>query len=206
MNNKKQREYRSKFDWQKIQKFYDNGKTWRETREKFNVSCTSINKAAKRGDFITRNRSEAGKLHIKTHGARKHTEETKKKISKIRIEYLKYHPDKVPYLLNHYSKGTSYPEKYFIKLFKNEGINLKHHHRISLYELDFCDIEKKIDIEIDGEQHYLDQRIAKSDKRRTEYLESKGWKVFRIRWSDYQKMNRENKENYIQNFLSMIRE
>jgi len=39
-----------------------------------------------------------------------HSKETKDKISKIRIEYLTKHPDKVPYLLNHSSK-ISYPEE-----------------------------------------------------------------------------------------------
>lgn len=119
----------------------------------------------------------------------RHTQETKDKISQIRKKYLKEHPDKVPYLLNHYSKGESYPEIYFEEVFKNENIKLTKKFRIYLYELDFCDVDKKIDIEIDGEQHYSDERIVKSDIRRTAYLEDMGWTVFRIRWSHFQKMS-----------------
>lgn len=104
---------------------------------------------------------------------RKHTEEEKQKISKSRKAYLSANPDKVPYLLNHSSK-ESFPETYFKELFVAEGIFLEYHHQISKYELDFCDVEKKIDIEIDGEQHYVDSRIKQSDIDRTAYLEGLG--------------------------------
>lgn len=135
---------------------------------------------------------------------RKHSQETKEKISKIRKQFLLENPDKVPYLLNHYSKGDSFPEKYFEELFVAEGIKLTKKHRIHLYELDFCDIEKKIDIEIDGEQHYVDARIVKSDERRTQYLESLGWKVYRIRWSDYQKKSFAEKQESILELKSFM--
>ena len=46
---------------------------------------------------------------LKSKEGKKHTEETKRKISEIRKKYLFENPDKVPYLLNHYSKGESYP-------------------------------------------------------------------------------------------------
>ena len=53
----------------------------------------------------------------------------------------------------------------------------------------------KIDFEVDGEQHYKDQKIIESDKKRTEYLKKNGWKIIRIRWSKWQKMSRTSKEN-----------
>ena len=78
---------------------------------------------------------------------RKHTEETKSKISKSRKEYLIANPDKVPYLVNHYSKGPSYPEKYFSEIFENFKIEIIPEFRIHLYSLDFAIPEKQIDIE-----------------------------------------------------------
>jgi very-short-patch-repair endonuclease len=126
-----------------------------------------------------------------------HTNETKAKISKSRIKFLEGHPDQAPYLLNHYSKGPSYPERYWIDLIKNEGLNFDFHKRIWLYELDFFNENKKIDLEIDGDQHYSDPRIIESDKRRTEYLEGLGWKVIRIRWSDWQKKSLEEKKEFV---------
>jgi very-short-patch-repair endonuclease len=134
---------------------------------------------------------------------RPHTNETKRKISEKRIEYLKNNPDKVPYLLNHSSK-ESYPEKYFTNLFNNEDIDVIKYYRIGTYELDFCIIEKKIDIEIDGDQHYLDEKIVKHDIKRNKFLENKGWIIFRIKWSDYKKMSYSDKENYIKELKNKI--
>ena len=119
---------------------------------------------------------------------RKLSIETKNKISKSRKKYLQENPDKVPYKLNHSSK-ESYPEKYFNELFINENIKVERYYYIGLYELDFCIVDKKIDIEIDGEQHYVDERIEKSDINRNKFLENLGWTIIRIRWND--------KRNYI---------
>lgn len=67
-------------------------------------------------------------------------------------------------------------------------------------------IDKKIDIEIDGDQHYTDKRIIESDKRRNKYLENIGWKIIRIGWSDYKKIiNEEDKKEYIDNIIKTIR-
>lgn len=126
-----------------------------------------------------------------------HTEETKQKLSKIRREFLKENPDKVPYRLNHYSKGPSYPERYFSKLFTNEGIEFETEVRISVYSLDFVLFGKKIDFEVDGSQHYCDQKIVKSDKRRTAYLESLGWKVIRVCWAEWMKMSDNDRKRYV---------
>lgn len=133
-----------------------------------------------------------------------HSEETKQKLSKIRKEYLLLNPDKVPYKLNHYSKGSSYPETYFREVFKKENLILTEQYQVGLYSIDFALIEKKIAIEIDGEQHYVDERISQSDIRRTKYLEELGWKIFRIRWSEYQKLDYESKKIFVKNFLQEL--
>lgn len=76
---------------------------------------------------------------------------------------------------------------------------------IHTYQLDFALVEEKINIEIDGDQHYLDQRIIKSDKRRTEYLETHGWKIIRIRWSEYKKLvDKQDKMDYVNNIINEI--
>jgi len=113
------------------------------------------------------------KLRKKALG-RKHSEETKKKISKSRIKFLQENPDMVPYKLNHYSKGRSYPEEYFKGIFDSHEIEYEEQYQISVYQLDFAFLEKKIDFEVDGEQHYLDERIIKSDKRRNKFLIDNG--------------------------------
>lgn len=146
------------------------------------------------------NNVKSGKTIFKGHI---HSEETKEKLSTIRKKYLSENPDKVPYLINHSSK-TSYPEKYFMELFEKENINLKYHHMINKYELDFCDLDKKVDIEVDGEQHYVDKRIVNSDKDRDEFLKNLGWEIFRIRWSDYQKLSLQERKEVINNIKNII--
>jgi hypothetical protein len=133
---------------------------------------------------------------------RKHTDDTKRRLSEHRIAYLKEHPEQVPYLLNHYSKGQSYPEMYWTKFLETNNIVFEAEVQVSVYRLDFA--IGRIDLEVDGEQHYADERIVRSDKRRTEYLESIGWKVVRIRWSDYQKKSAEDKLAFQVNLLEII--
>jgi very-short-patch-repair endonuclease len=134
---------------------------------------------------------------------KKHAEETKQKISKSRKQYLLKHPDQIPYLLNH-SSQESYPEMYFTELFKGETINLHKEYYCLGYFLDFCDPIKKIDIEIDGEQHYVDSRIVEHDKIRNAVLEKAGWTVFRVRWAEYKTMTDEQKHNIITQIKSLL--
>lgn len=136
---------------------------------------------------------------------RKHSEKTKEKISKKRKEFLHKNPDKVPYLLNHYSRGPSYPETYWKEVLEQNVIVYEPEYKISSYSLDFAILDKKIDLEIDGEQHYLDERIVKSDKRRNEYLMNNGWQIIRVRWSEFQKLDKQNKIDYIQSIVTKIK-
>lgn len=126
------------------------------------------------------------------------SEEHKEKISKSRIEYLKANPDKVPYKLNHKHKET-YPEKYFKKVLK--GFIKQYRVDGTLYEIDFANPKTKLGIEIDGEQHYVDKRIVQHDIKRTNVLENKGWKIIRIRWSEFTLLAKEDKEKVITDLL-----
>lgn len=161
------------------------------------ITAYQCYKARDKGYITCRTSKEGNRLRIKIHGRPKLTEEHKQKISKVRREYLKNNPDKVPYKLNHYSKRTSYAEKYFIDLIEKEKIDLKHHKNINVYELDFYNEEKMFYFEVDGDQHYLDKRIIESDKRRNEYLFNLGWFGVRIRWSTYQKLEYHQKEEIV---------
>lgn len=135
---------------------------------------------------------------------RKHSEKTKKKISEKRKEYLRKNPDKVPYRLNHYSRGPSYAEEYWKGILDANELDYVQEYRIGLYSLDFAFVDNKIDLEIDGDQHYLDERIIKSDKRRTEWLTEKGWTVIRISWSEYQRLSKNERIKFVNNILSRI--
>lgn len=192
----------SKYNWKKIQKYYDKGNFWKDIMREFKISSSGLNYGVKNNLIRMRNQSQSTKIS-RLKNPIKHSDKTKKKISEIRIKYLKENPDKVPYLLNH-SRKESYPEKYFREYFYNENINVEKKFRIGLYELDFCIKDKKIDIEIDGEQHFLDKKRILIDEKRNKYLEELGWDIIRIRWSSYMKMNKEEKEIYLNNLKDYL--
>lgn len=194
---------KKKYDWDLLQRDYNNGLTLRKLREKYGIAMATLVKAQKNGDIIFRSKSQAVALSA-IKNPRKHTEETKQKISEIRKNYLAKHPEKVPYRLNHHRKGPSYPELYFQKLFEKEQIDLEPEIPYAIYQLDFANIQKKIDIEIDGDQHYLDKKIIESDKRRNAVLEKDGWLTFRIKWSDYQKLAHEEKQKVIEAIRKLL--
>lgn len=144
---------------------------------------------------------ESRRKRSKSSTGRKHTEETKRKISKSRVKFLRDNPEMVPYKLNHYSKGRSYPEEYWKGIFDAHEIDYVEQYQIGPYQLDFAIVDMKLDIEIDGEQHYLDERIVKSDARRNAYLEAEGWKIIRIRWSEYQKLTKHKRAEFVRNVI-----
>ena len=149
-------------------------------------------------------RYETGEL-MPAYLGKKHSEETKKKISESRKLYLSEHPEKVPYVLNHHSKGDSYPEQYFKMVFENNRITYEQNYKIFGYYLDFAWPDKNTYLEIDGEQHYLDKRIIEHDILRTEKLKSEGWIcIDRIRWSKYKKLSKEEQEGFISDLVSKI--
>ena len=60
------------------------------------------------------------------------------------------------------------------------GVKFRRQHALGNYIVDFCCIEKKLIIELDGSQH-LD--LQEYDEIRTEYLESLGYRVLRF-WNN----------------------
>ena len=101
----------------------------------------------------------------------------------------------------------SYPELYFDEVLKELNIFSKCQIEYPIkngkyqYFLDFYFPEKNINLEIDGNQHRLNDRII-SDKRRDSFLESIGIKVFRIKWrSPKEKDGKQYLVNKISDFL-----
>jgi very-short-patch-repair endonuclease len=137
-------------------------------------------------------------------GGWKHTDKAKQRMSAQKIKYLQENPDKVPYVLNHHSNGPSYPETYWKQILDNTNKNYETEFRVGLYSLDFANLAQKIDLEIDGEQHYTDTRIIASDIRRTTYLTQLGWTVIRVRWSAYMKLSLEERTLFVNDILTQF--
>ena len=128
---------------------------------------------------------------------RKHTEEQKKKIS----ESMKKVYENKSIWLTQIEKRKSFAEQYFDACFPN----LKQNYHVDRYFLDLANPEKKLYIEVDGEQHYNDQKVVEHDKVRTSRLEELGWKCLRrIRWSEYKKLSREEQESLITELQNQI--
>ena len=192
-------------NWEEIQKYYDSGLSYDDIIKRFKISSATLWRAKKKGLFKPRTMSEGTSLYKKLNPDKLgHTEATKQKLSDIRIKHLKEHPDQVPYLLSHSSKGDSYAEKYFKEVFEKENIPLQFHKQIGLYELDFYNDGKKIAVEVDGEQHYVDKRIVESDVKRTNYLVGLGWRIYRIRWSKFQMKSYEEKHRIIEEIRQLL--
>lgn len=120
------------------------------------------------------------KKGIKSSTGRKHSEETKKKISAIRTKYLQENPDKVPYRLNHSSK-QSYPELLFEKGLTEIGIKgWCKDFPFGIYEFDFAFPDLKIDIEIDGETHNQ-EKVKLIDEKRDRISKESGWIILRFK-------------------------
>lgn len=133
-----------------------------------------------------------------------HSAAEKKNLSQKLKKFYKEHPDLVPYKLHHSSK-ESYPEKYFNDLFAKENISgFERDYYVDGYYLDYAFIDKKVDFEVDGSQHYVDPKIVEHDKVRTQHLESLGWKTFRIDWRVWQKLSPSQKHEKIEELKKMI--
>lgn len=84
-----------------------------------------------------------------------------------------------------WNNEPSYPERFFMGVIENEFLdkNYTREYSVSRYSIDFAWVDKKLAIEIDGQQH--DREPYKTrDARKDALLTSLGWKVLRIRWVD----------------------
>lgn len=93
--------------------------------------------------------------------------------------------------INKDKERRSYPEKFFIKLMEMNNLYsqfiIKEKLSFNKYFLDFAFVEMKIDVEIDGQQHYITQDAIDYDNERDNFVMDSGWKVYRINWLELKK-------------------
>lgn len=129
--------------------------------------------------------------------------ETRKKLSEKRRKYIVDHPETNPYVIRR--NKENYAEKFFDDVFIRNKINFKREYLVDGYFLDFAFIQHKQYFEVDGEQHYWDQKQINHDIVRTKKLEDDGWCcIGRVRWSDFQKLDKEEKTKYINSIIEKI--
>lgn len=113
------------------------------------------------------------------------SESTKKKIS----ESMKIaHEKGIAWNIgkSRWNNKKSYPEIFFATVIDNEFIdkNYKTEFPVGIYSIDFARVDKKLAIEIDGDQHERFQEIIDRDNRKDLFLEKNDRKVLRIKRKD----------------------
>ncbi len=174
----------TKYNWVEIQAYYNAGHSCSEVVRKFHTSEITLYRAKARGLFYTRSRKDAMSVRLKAHGPSTPTQsdETKKKLSDIRIKFLTENPDKVPYVINHSSK-KSWPEMVFENALISSGIiGWQSQYRCGIYKYDIAFPSQKIDVEIDGATH-TSEKVRRIDARRDKWSIDNGWTVIRFKAS-----------------------
>ena len=178
-------------------------------RQMSNLGCL-IKKGHKGSNQFTKAKELGVKVESKLKGrespfkGKQHSEESKKKTSDTMKRKIVEGTFIVPYKRNHSSK-VSFPEKYFMEALKD--LPVKYNYQVGLYQLDFAIPEKKVYIEIDGEQHFVDKNIVEHDKERTEKLESLGWKCLqRVRWASYKKLKEAEQKSFCEALIKLLTE
>ena len=129
--------------------------------------------------------SEETKQKLGHWSGKKHSPETKKKISE---GITKAHHEGRAWNIgtNKWANKPSYPEQFFMDVIKNEfdDKNYEYNKYFNGFWLDFAWEEKKKCIEIDGKQRSENKQQIERDKRKNKLLEENGWQILRISWSD----------------------
>jgi len=174
-----------KKDYSEIQSLYDSGLSWKEVSETGKISiCTIYNKIAS-GDLKSRTLSESSKISRNKRPKQKHTEKAKLKISEARKKWLKENPDKHPWQ-NKSFVHSSVPCEKFKSFLKEQNIDFIEEylpvvHIGRFFRIDIAFPDKKVTIEVNGNQHYeSDGELKPYYKERQSILEEHGWTVYQV--------------------------
>jgi hypothetical protein len=130
----------------------------------------------------TRSLSDSVKLSHKLHPELyKHTSQTKAQMSESRKAWLREHKSEH----NWRFKGESFPEKVMREWLETLGLNVIAEYMPEefdrFFRIDFAILDKKIAIEVNGNQHYKrNGEFSDYHLRRQDYLVAKGWKVINV--------------------------
>jgi len=149
-------------------------------KESIEKMRSSLKEAHKRGAYKDAHEKLRGKP------GHKHSEEEKENLSKKRKEWLTKNPDRHPWKRN--EKFVSIPCEKLKNDLKNEGVLFEEEFTPlpdRYFSLDIAFPEKKLGIEVNGEQHYnRDGTLRKYYQERHDLIESAGWKLLELHYKD----------------------
>lgn len=156
-----------------------------EYNEPWNKGLTKENNdSLKQIGLTLKNKYKNGEL-IPSFLGKHHTEETKKRISEKRKQWLLDHKDQ--HVWRRDSKFLSIPCENLKQYLRDKGINFVEEYE-PFDDINYCvDIawpDEKIAIEVNGNQHYnRDGSLSKYYQKRHNLFVSRGWKLFEIHYS-----------------------
>lgn len=174
-----------KYNYQAIQAYIDKNHSWREVMEHFGISNGALAKANKKGwiTFPEKNESLRSRISLGITTGRKHTEESKQKISEAMKQR---HADGVAWNIgqSRWNNEPSWPEKFFTMVIENEFTDKNYitEYPMGKYSLDFAWPHLKKCIEIDGEQHQRFEEYRLRDEAKDKLLAEEGWEILRVEW------------------------
>lgn len=141
-------------------------------------------KAAKEGRRIEATEETREKLRISATG-RLHTSETKELLSKKRRKWLEENPERHPWKRS--DKFTSIPCEILKQKLRDSGISFEEEYQPiqgRFFSIDIAIPEKKIGIEVNGEQHYKRSGELKDYYRdRHKIIEEAGWTLIELHYA-----------------------
>ena len=190
----------TKYDWTIVQKFYDLGNSSRDCCAQFGMTFQAFNSARRSGVIRTRNLSQSASLRSKNKPSAVSDSTRQKHSENLRIR----HQNGLAHTLGHNRnrQEPSYPEKWWRTVLDNElqDQNFVAEFRFHRYSIDFAWPEKKIALEIDGDQHRRFESQKASDLRKDTVLKDHGWIVFRVPWKECMK----DPKKFIQQVQSLV--
>jgi len=171
--NKLKQKHILKCNWQDIQKCHDNGMNQKELCSKFGIGHSAMTRAMRAGILVKR--------EIRVHLS----EEAKSHLSEVRKKWLKDNPERHPWRSK--DRFKSVPCNILKDMFAQEGLSfLEEYIPIGdrFYSLDIAFPDKKIAIEVNGNQHYDSEGKLKSYyQERHDNIETDGWHIIELHYS-----------------------
>lgn len=193
-------------NWEEIQKSYNQEFiSYKVLNKKFGISNGLIQSAIKKGLFIPRSHSQAIKIASKN-------PLTKQKKSHAAKQRLRIHPEQHPLILGrnkHHNKQRTYPQQFLFQWLNKNSIKFIQQYNFLTYKLDFyiqTISKRKIDLQIDGQCHFQDQRRVNHDTKRNKEILECGLQIKRIRWSDFRKLNKNDSVKFLQDLKLFLTE
>ena len=162
-----------------IDDYVNNNLTYKQLRDKHNVSYGTLSRFLKGIEVDAGDRMRSRGTTFKGH-----SEETKKNLSEIRKKWLKDNPEL--HVWKNSDKFLSKPCEYLKSILNDNNITFVPEFTIGdrYYSIDIAFPDKKVGIEVNGNQHYNSDGTLKTyyDERNSFFIKN-GWKIYQIHYT-----------------------